>query len=160
MPSKPRVLTAQPGPFPPTRNRLPQQIQARGVRRQWSHSALSDVVILTSNPQERWRLKFYFFWHEKQMVSFSPLLRNRLTEAIIGLTLLPPHMHMLLHTYCIDCSRTGNINRKGKKTRQLLSKLLYSWISSIAGNSRAHSSNDYHSRGTQNTHNHYSIEEI
>lgn len=153
MPSKPRVLTVQPGPFPPTRNRHIQQIQPRAahVQRHWSLSVLSDVVILTSIPPKEVETQVYFFWHEKQMVSFSPLLRKRLTVAIVGLTLLPPHMHMLPHTYCIDCLRTGNVNRKGKKTRQLLSKLLYSWISSIVGNSRAHSSNDYNSRGTHNT---------
>lgn len=113
--SKPWVLSAaSPSPRPETSTVIAPCDQ-QGV---WAackgicHSALSRVMILTGTPSR----DSICFWHKKQMVSFFLLLRNSDNVAATGLTLFPPHMHMLPHTHSMICYR--HESRKHEQERQ------------------------------------------
>lgn len=83
------------------------------MQRHLSHSVLSNVVTLksiTPAPARGEDSSSVCFWHEKQMISFSPLLKNSWSVAIARL------YHCTMHT-CI-CSCTHTLLRKHMRAKR------------------------------------------
>lgn len=112
------VLTAQPGPFSPTRNQHPQQLQPRAA-------ACKGIVTFSSlrcgntdkHPLQRsGDASTICFWREEQMAPFSGSYTAE-TEQSLDLLCHTRHTHLPPHTRVVWCYlKKRKRTQKGKKT--------------------------------------------